>query len=279
MLSCTTDGGLCVIRYARDFVQANLHAFSIESFERDNHSATIIATVCNKNEMENSFGELRRDIVCIISHLNNKYTTVRDEDHALSCTIPLTDDSSCMSEPSRCDTSVSESQSASESDTSDDEWIDEPNDCNSHTSEDYNVDDDDDNDTLSDDGFAHRQYHSASSTATSRDNLLCPGDVVEYKTIKKPGPAKRSSIATIVDSGASRSVILRNSVVLKPREHVVRKVKMYCGATEYLISNPLAEWIDIHDCVLQEGTLLSADEDDSSDSDASSHGGTNMDED
>ena len=89
-----------------------------------------------------------------------------------------------------------------------------------------------------------------------RDNLICPGDVVEYKHQTGRGVVKRNSIVTIHKTRHKTFIVLKNGTVLRPKKHFVRKVKMFCGATEHLIPNPLAEWFPLETCVLQHGSLV-----------------------
>ena len=102
-----------------------------------------------------------------------------------------------------------------------------------------------------------------------KDNLICPGDVIEYKLQTGLGTAKRDSIVTIHKTLHKTYVVMKSGVILKPRKHSVRKIKMFCGATEHLISNPLAAWYPLGSCVLQHGSLLEP-ESCSSDDDSSS---------
>ena len=92
------------------------------------------------------------------------------------------------------------------------------------------------------------------------DNLICPGDVVEYRDIKAKDLPKRNPILTIVDSEDTTYIRLRNGTTLYPKQHAVRKIKMFCGATENLIPNPLAQWTNLDKCILQSGSLASAEE-------------------
>ena len=87
------------------------------------------------------------------------------------------------------------------------------------------------------------------------DNLICPGDVVEYKHQTGHGIVKRNSIVTVHKTKHKSFIVLKDGTILRPRKHFVRKVKMFCGATEYLIPNPLAEWFPLGTCVLQHGSL------------------------
>jgi len=92
------------------------------------------------------------------------------------------------------------------------------------------------------------------------DNLVCPGDVLEYCTINMDMVVKRNSVNTIVDTNASSYIVLSDGFVLSPKYHAVRKVKMYCSDTGLLIPNPLSEWHTLGKCILQSGSIDPHDE-------------------
>ena len=275
-----TNDGLSVIHYARRMIDADIDvSFSTSWFEHNQHMSALsdVMTLPENNEGsgKDPFETLREELVFLFDHLADKYNTVRDEDFEPLCTNIVNDDtdedddddddesSSTSSSPSCCDTSVSGSVSTTTSTSSDSDWTEDFDDDASHddsSSLKSNNSDSDESahfvDTRKFIRFSRNGPNVSSSNGAPADKLLCPGDVVEYKMRCKPGPGKRSSITTIVDSTTSRSLLLRNGEVLKPKEHYVKKVKMYCGATDNLIPNPLAEWFDVGEYVLQEGTLL-----------------------
>ena len=82
------------------------------------------------------------------------------------------------------------------------------------------------------------------------DNLVCPGDVLEYCTIDGDQTARRSPVDTIIESGTDTYVVLKDGVMLQPKRNSVRKVKFYNACNQELISNPIAEWhrLDKVDC-------------------------------
>ena len=83
------------------------------------------------------------------------------------------------------------------------------------------------------------------------DNIVCPGDVIEYCTIDGDQTARRSSVDTIIESGADTYVVLKNGMMLQPKTHSVCKVKFYDGCNQELIPNPLVEWHRLDKCILQ----------------------------
>ena len=83
------------------------------------------------------------------------------------------------------------------------------------------------------------------------DNLVCPGDVLEYFTIDGDQAAKRSTVDTIIEGGSETCVVLKDGTLLRPKLYSVRKVKFYDGCTQELIPNPLAQWHRLDKCILQ----------------------------
>ena len=77
------------------------------------------------------------------------------------------------------------------------------------------------------------------------DNLICPGDVIEYCIINDSESVRRSSVHTIVDNKTNSFITLTSGHILRPKEHSVRKIKMYCSSSETLIPNPLLSLIHI----------------------------------
>jgi hypothetical protein len=75
------------------------------------------------------------------------------------------------------------------------------------------------------------------------DNLICPGDVVEYCLIKSDTSIMKSSIVTIDDcSDKAKYIVLENGVILHAKTHAVRKVEMYCTVKIWSYSNYI--WFD-----------------------------------
>ena len=87
------------------------------------------------------------------------------------------------------------------------------------------------------------------------DNLISPGDVLEYCTIDGDQTAKRCSVETIIDSEHESYLVLQNGTVLRPKAHSVRKIKFYDEYNHELIPNPLAEWHRLDKCILQSGSM------------------------
>ena len=66
---------------------------------------------------------------------------------------------------------------------------------------------------------------------------------------------RRSAVDTIVDNQTNSFVTLTSGYILRPKEHSVRKIKMYCSSSEILIPNPLSKWHSLDKCILQAGTV------------------------
>ena len=111
----------------------------------------------------------------------------------------------------------------------------------------------------------HSDYVETSPVQTSSedeggeecvDNLICPGDVVEYCSIKSDTNIMKCSIVSIDDcSDKAKYIVLENGAVLHSATHAVRKVEMYCTASQMLIPNPLGVWLAVKKCILQVGSL------------------------
>ena len=84
------------------------------------------------------------------------------------------------------------------------------------------------------------------------DNLFCPGDIILYQ---ERGLVSKSRIVAIEDSENKKSIHLENGQSLHPQTHKVLKLKVYDFTTKEYTNNPVTEWFDISDCMLQVGTL------------------------
>ena len=91
----------------------------------------------------------------------------------------------------------------------------------------------------------------ASDDLEDTDNLVCPGDVLEYITIDEDQAARRSTVDAIIESGTETCVVMKDGTVLQPKMYSVRKVKFYDECNQELIPNPLAQWHRLDKCILQ----------------------------
>ena len=106
-----------------------------------------------------------------------------------------------------------------------------------------------------DDIGVEEMYSDYDDVTSTPDNLVCPGDVLEYCTINMDTAVKRHSVKIIVDNINRSYIILSDGVILHPKCHAVRKVKMYCSDTGILVPNPLSEWHTLEKCILQSGSM------------------------
>ena len=91
----------------------------------------------------------------------------------------------------------------------------------------------------------------ASDNPDDTDNLVCPGDVLEYVTIDGDQAARRSTVDTIIEGGMETCIAMKDGTILRPKMYSVRKVKFYDGRNQELIPNPLAQWHSLDKCILQ----------------------------
>ena len=92
------------------------------------------------------------------------------------------------------------------------------------------------------DGRSNYDPHASEGDDYEADNLICPGDVIEYCTINDLESVRRSSVDTIVDKKPNSFVTLKSGYTLYPKEHSVFKIKMWCSFTHMFIQNPLSMW-------------------------------------
>ena len=287
--------GLSILRYASGFACISEESFSIESFDADGHS-NIISSHDQFSYNEVEIKRLRQDCLRLVCGVFEKYCTVRSKS-AEKCEFSDCSQKCCSnggheSDEESVSTKSSSDSSSMLSENSGSIYMPEDDDIepdktdhlygdsaanlnNSYCSECTNHAGDDDSSIEE----CYSDYKKSGGTrcrssVTSNDDdsacaakVVCPGDIVEYRDIQSGGPAKRDSIVTIEDSTKATYIVLKSGVILRPKTHVIRKVKVYCDATENLIPNPLAKWLDVDKCYLQSGSLQSIDNDEPDDSD------------
>ena len=99
------------------------------------------------------------------------------------------------------------------------------------------------------------QESSADNDPDLVDNLICPGDLVEYRELEEGSTVKKASIVSIESCTNARYIVLASGALLHSKKHAVRKVEMYCSATRDRVPNPLAQWFCLDKCLLQQGTV------------------------
>ena len=90
----------------------------------------------------------------------------------------------------------------------------------------------------------------ARDSTDDTDNLVCPGDVLEYVTIDRDQAARRSTVDTIIEVGSETCIVMKDGTILWPKMYSIRKVKFYDGCNQELIPNPLAQWHRLDKCIL-----------------------------
>lgn len=112
---------------------------------------------------------------------------------------------------------------------------DAPRNSNTHSSQDCgdtdgmtDVEDDSDVEEMysdfKEDGMG--RFHDVDACDTEdTDNLVCPGDVLEYFTIDGDQAARRSPVDTIIERDTDTYVVLEDGALLRHKTHSVHKVK------------------------------------------------------
>ena len=250
--------GVCVIKYAVSLCKLSENDLLEKSFEFDQHKS-FFSSWSEFSFNDSDLSNLRGECLKLICNISEKYFNSRDmtndevdndsEDYIGStCTHydDFSDDTSSTSSTDSCSVFVPEYEiEKDENDSVHDEssdtcaQVDNDHDVSINSSMEYNCSTGDrDNDK------------------ELKDNLVCPGDVIEYKTQHAGSHVQRSSVVTIQSSKETSSVVLKNGAILHSKNHMVRKVKFYCTRTGTNIPNPFAEWYHLHNCILQVGTLM-----------------------
>ena len=76
--------------------------------------------------------------------------------------------------------------------------------------------------------FTSRDIHNETEgLCVDVENLICPGDVVEFRDVMVNSATKRDSIVTIENSKICTYIVLKSGDILHPTKHAIRKVKVY----------------------------------------------------
>lgn len=282
----SADVSLCLLRYASGIATMSSEGvFTTESFDEDGHRSLISSnTKFSTNESE--VMTLREECLRLVCRISQKYCTVRKSQ--ANITRPHeTEENSCAC----CNTtSFLPENLIPEDDNSESDYSTDADSIFSQGSGSLYTPEEEDNDPDESDGFrpcaregeddsndeqsieecysdfASQPITSPAQNETSSaerpdpvDNLICPGDFVEYRAIEANSPIKKSSIVSIESTNNLKYIVLTSGAVLHEKKHAVRKVKMYCSASQNLIPNPLAQWLCIDKCLLETGTLLPKD--------------------
>ena len=81
--------------------------------------------------------------------------------------------------------------------------------------------DDEDNSSVEEMYSDFKEDHVNYCNNDDTDNLVPPGDVLEYCTVDCNESAGQSSVDTIIEGGTDTYVVLKNGIVLHPKRNVV----------------------------------------------------------
>lgn len=238
-----------------------LENLNTESFERDGHKAAI--SHCDDDTAWNSeqMKRLRRDCSQLIISVCEKYNTVKmqhdiDNEEINSAVMDSnTDDLNSVGSDNDCNVHISD-ESVASSEYSGSVFVPEDDDIEIDPTYEAECSDDDDNVEECYTDFPDiTNQPSATNDTMDVDNkeLVCPGDIVEYRPHDASQNIKKCSVVSIERIGSTVCVVLKNGDVLHPHQHLIRKVKMYCTMTRTRIANPMASWHLLNDCQVQTG--------------------------
>ena len=289
-----SDCGISIVQYALSMCTLGDADLLEKSYDKDGHH-NLFSTMEHLSFTESNLGNLRKDILYLICNITEKYCTVRvDEDDSESISLSCQNCCMCDDPTSPVNLSCMECQPCDESDCSemDNELI--TVDSGSVYVPDCEVENDDEGSLYGSDSQSncsrededcsdcsysgnrsqsHRCYNPTSCVVTddesdddvddnTNDNLLCPGDMIEYRAISSSTIKKNSIVA--INCNEKRkdrsSLVLKNGSILHCNKYKVRKIKMYNQMTGSLIPNPLPEWHPLERCLLQHGSVESHDE-------------------
>ena len=250
----STDSGICVFRYALGLASLTKQKLTVASFDLDGHDEVFSSSEQFRFD-DDGLTRLRDECLHLLCNVAEQCSLLsvgtRNNDASPNCTDSQVTDKECCSETcsSFCASGMETDDSSSMS-----------NDCEDDGSDEDYIDDG--SAALGSSRESSQSYVITSETDNSQhvDKLICPGDVVQYRLITSTKIITTAAIVAIQDNNDQQYILLDNGFVLRPHEHTVRKVKMYCGANGHLIPNHLAQWHDVHNCILQSGSLLSDEE-------------------
>ena len=280
------DVGLCLLRYASGMASMwSEGAFTAESFDKDGHRS-LISSHKKFSHKQTVVTNLREECLRLVCRISQKYCTVRKsqsdttvpigtvKNGCVCCTpssfLPgdtIHEEDSCASNCSSDADSIFSQGSVSLYTPEEDDYGPNESDC---LCDDNNIgfvgsDEDTDDDLSVEECYndftsqhCTTPSHQENSTDESPhlvDNLICSGDFVEYREIEANSAVKKGSIVSIESSNNLKYIVLTSGALLQPKKHAVRKVEMYCSATQERIPNPLAQWFCLDKCLLQTGTL------------------------
>lgn len=86
-------------------------------------------------------------------------------------------------------------------------------------------------------------------------NLICPGDVIQYCNREGDKTISKDTVISINDMDVTQYILLQNGSVLHPLKHAVCKVASYCNETNQLLPIPQKQWYNLDKCLIQTGSI------------------------
>ena len=283
-----SDVGICLLKYASCISSTDAAAFSKHSFDDDGHEQCI-SDLPSLDICPSVLNQLRLNVLKLVCEVTCKYQSVRKKgplnNNAVNQALPYgTNNSgsqhgddqtdspsigtsstwkSCGSMPSNstdstyhplCDDEDEHDDMCSIQDGGNQNDISDCEDAHSVVQTD--VEDDSSVDEMYSDFKTNNarcgnDVGDASDSTDDTDNLVCPGDVLEYVTIDGDQAARRSTVDTVIEGGSETRIVMKDGTILRPKMYSVRKVKFYDGCNQELIPNPLAQWHRLDKCILQ----------------------------
>jgi len=268
----TPNIGLTLLMYTSKISALKASFFSTSSYDEEKHHGVILH-MKNWSEDEKEIKKLRLECVELTSSVTVKFATVLKKTQLVylgDCGNELCGKGNgcqCASNEKSSedgdDASVCGSVISYEGGSS---IADDESNCSDGTfiPDSYESDSDSSVEEMYTDYENKQNRDKAIANDCSPDNLICPGDRVEYKSIHHQvggDPVKRSVVVAIKDHTrtTNRYIMLQDNTKLCLGHHSLRKDEMYDAMTKAYIPNPLGEWFDVADVMLQEGTFDPAD--------------------
>ena len=290
-----TDIDICLVKYAHGLASIGENLLSSESFDRDGHEEALRTSGSCRFESEDfdrlrldiltlicdvacKFHSVRKNVIhppgtsqCSDRLCHSCSDTDSDNISVSSTSTSLSHDSDSTFHVTFEDDEIDTSDDMYNHQPCDDDDDDDPHKTKPHPQQDSSSDgfvdaddvtDDEDESSVeemysdfNEDERSNYDPHASEGDDYEADNLICPGDVIEYCTINDLESVRRSSVHTIVDNKTNSFITLTSGHILRPKEHSVRKIKMYCSSSSILIPNPLSKWHSLDKCILQAGTI------------------------
>lgn len=267
----TTDAGLCLLKYAHLLASMDNDTLNNRSFDDDGHE-NALGKNGSSSVSNDAMHRFRLDFLKLICEVTCKFHTVKNVSSRKNnqcgcnaecdCTTNVNNGCDVEWDNGSVDSGHTSLTCASSVSNHSDSTYRVPTNEEDELDVNYDMSNSDDDCSVEEmysdirNDFRQSQYNSNNDRDDlETDNLISPGDVLEYCTIDGDQTARRCSVETIIDSDHKSYVILKNGTVLRPTTHSVRRIKFYDEYNQELIPNPLAEWHRLDKCILQPGSM------------------------